>query len=98
MGKQYQIQCCIRNLVYAAVAAAVVFVIRRQWNLIGISDTCALWNRVPDRGLVPPGKIYEGFTIFAFMEPCGLKSLRTNPGVSDKTFGSYGEFVEKDGI
>ena len=42
MGKQYQIQCCIRNLVYAAVAAAVVFVIRRQWNLIGISDACAL--------------------------------------------------------
>ena len=24
-----------------------------------------------------------------------FKSLRTNPGVSDKTFGSYGEFVEK---
>ena len=42
MGKQYQIQCCIGNLVYAAVAAAVVFVIRRQWNLIGISDACAL--------------------------------------------------------
>lgn len=38
MGKQYQVQCCIRNLVYAAVAAAVVFVIRRQWNLIGISE------------------------------------------------------------
>ena len=42
MGRQYQVVCCLRNLAYAAAAAAVIFVIRRQWNLIGISDACAL--------------------------------------------------------
>ena len=35
MGRQYQVVCCLRNLAYAAAAAAVIFVIRRQWNLIG---------------------------------------------------------------
>ena len=84
MGKQYQIQCCIRNLVYAAVAAAVVFVIRRQWNLIGISDACAL-----------SGIVFLIVGLFRRARYMRFKSLRTNPGVSDKTFGSYGEFVEK---
>ena len=28
MGRQYQVVCCLRNLAYAAAAAAVIFVIR----------------------------------------------------------------------
>ncbi|WP_337810994.1 hypothetical protein [Enterocloster sp.] len=98
MGKQYQIQCCIRNLVYAAVAAAVVFVIRRQWNLIGISDACALSGIVfLIVGLFRRAR-YMRFYDLCIYGAMRFKSLRTNPGVSDKTFGSYGEFVEKDGM
>ena len=95
MGKQYQVQCCIRNLVYAAVAAAVVFVIRRQWNLIGISDACDLSGIVfLIVGLFRRAR-YMRFYDLCIYGAMRFKSLRTNPGVSDKTFGSYGEFVEK---
>ena len=95
MGKQYQIQCCIRNLVYAAVAAAVVFVIRRQWNLIGISDACALSGIV----FLIVG-LFRRARYMRFYDLCNygarrLTSCSTNPGGTEKPFGSYGELVEK---
>ena len=51
----------LRNLALCCSSRQqLIFVIRRQWNLIGISDACALSGIViPDRGFVPPGKIYE---------------------------------------
>ena len=37
----YQAERYIRNLIYATATAAIVFVIRRQWSFMGVSDACA---------------------------------------------------------
>lgn len=95
MRKRYQLECCIRNLLYAAAAAAVVFVIRRQWDLMGVSDACALSGIVfLIVGLFRRAR-YMRFYDLCIYGAMRFKSLRINPGVTDKTFGSYGEFVEK---
>lgn len=95
MGRQYQVVCCLRNLAYAAAAAAVIFVIRRQWNLIGISDACALSGI----GFLIVS-LFRRARYMRFYDLCiygvmRFKSLRTNPEMTDKKFGSYGEFVQK---
>lgn len=95
MGRQYQVVCCLRNLAYAAAAAAVIFVIRRQWNLIAISDACALSGI----GFLIVS-LFRRARYMRFYDLCiygvmRFKSLRTNPEMTDKKFVSYGEFVQK---
>lgn len=91
----YQAERYIKNLIYATTIAAILFVIRRQWNFMGVSDACALSGICfLILALFRRARYMRFYDLFIY-GAMRFKSLRKNPEMTDKTFGSYGEFVEK---
>lgn len=38
----YQVRCYIKNILLSITLAAVIFLLRREWQLVGVSNACAL--------------------------------------------------------
>lgn len=94
MPDSYTIRCHIRSVRRAAVAAAAVFALRRDWTLVGLSDACALSGIVfliiALFRLAKWLRFYD-LVIYGFQK---FQQIWKNENFLDTQETSYGAFVE----
>lgn len=94
MPDSYTIKYYARSMKRAAVTAAAIFAIRRQWTLVGLSDACALsgiiFLIIALFRLARWLRFYD-LVIYGFQK---FKQIWKNENFLDGQSGSYGDFVE----
>lgn len=84
----------MRSILYAGALAAVIFVCRRQWSLVGISDSCALSGIVFLIAALFRMARYLRFydlIIYGFQK---FKQIWKNQDFLENASRNYGTFVE----
>lgn len=90
----YTVRCYVKSILSAALLAAVIFAVRREWGAVGISDACALSGICFLILALFRAARYLRFydlIIFGFQK---FKQIWKNQNFLDEATGSFGAFVE----
>ena len=94
MFDSYTIRYYLRSVLHGALLALAIFVVRRQWTFVGLSDACALSGIVfliiALFRLARWLRFYD-LVIYGFRK---VKQIWKNENFLDTSEGSYGAFVE----
>lgn len=90
----YITRCYLKNILSATALAIIIFVVRREWHLIGISNAFALSGICfLILALFRTARYlhFYDLAIYGFLK---FKQIWKNRDFMDKNTGGHGEFVE----
>jgi len=90
----YTIRYYIKSILWAVLLAAAVFVIRQDWNLVGVSNACAvsgIWFLCLALFRVSRNLHFFDMLIFGFKK---FKQIWKNEHFLEKDMKSYADFLE----